>query len=260
MNLSEKEKEALDQIVNNPKFSPTSISKKAAEYLHDSVVKHRPEIVVEIGCFIGYSTIHLTKAIQENGRGRLISFDKNTITAKKNIETAGLSEYVTFIDGYSEIEIQKFLNNNNINIDFAFIDGDHTKRGCLLDVEAIFPKISKNSILIFHDIYPEKCGWSGPRYIINIIEKHNKINGYAHFEVKELEDLDMFGVAKCSLTSLGKNPFGCSGIFGRFIEYFVKSKICWYIEGQIFLNREHVPHKFKLFEILFNKAFGTWPK
>lgn len=41
--------------------------------------------------------------------------------------------------------------HNDHSIDLAFIDGDHSFEGCLADLEAVFPKMVSNGVILVHD-------------------------------------------------------------------------------------------------------------
>lgn len=76
---------------------------------------------------------------------------------------------------YSCLELSRTTNtplekiNKLINkpIDLLFIDGDHSIRGCMNDFALLYPHVSTGGYIVLHDIYPEHCGYEGPRYIID---------------------------------------------------------------------------------------------
>src|SRR5690606_17909602 len=108
----------------------------------------RPKVVVEIGSHIGYSTICLGQALKDLGGGHLHAFDLfppvntnvspfigATCDGHAIIEThvghAGLEKLVTLHKGDSSTAVLKCFSMLTEKIDLAFIDGDHTIRGCL---------------------------------------------------------------------------------------------------------------------------------
>ena len=84
----------------------------------------------------------------------LTSFEKNMIDLKvfqKIIVKNGYS--YNFHDDFDEI-------------DFLFIDGDHSIDGCKLDYNLYAHKIKKGGYIALHDYYPDRLDL-GPTYVIN---------------------------------------------------------------------------------------------
>lgn len=99
--------------------------------------KQRPDIAYE----------HL----ESTKRGRVWSVDiAPNPAANALIEKYGLSDYVEFVDRPSaEVEA-------DIQFDLMFIDGDHSFRGCLEDVQRFVPKyLRPGGYFILHDYF----GW-----------------------------------------------------------------------------------------------------
>jgi hypothetical protein len=82
-------------------------------------------------------------------------------------------------------------------IDFIFMDGDHTRRGCFQDAQTFLPHLKIGGILVLHDIYPERCGWLGPRYLIEALQRTEISITESCFAIQEIADLDPFGIAVC---------------------------------------------------------------
>lgn len=103
---------------------------------------------VEIGRFYGGSTVLLGTAVGKEGR--LYSIDispKNQDTELINIlRETGLNERVKLIIGdANSVEI-------NEDLDFVFIDGDHSYNGARLDHNKWGAKIKKGGFIIHHDM------------------------------------------------------------------------------------------------------------
>jgi len=54
---------------------PFSVASEVAQFLYSLTKILRPRLVVEIGCFIGFSTIHFAQALKEGSGGRVIAID-----------------------------------------------------------------------------------------------------------------------------------------------------------------------------------------
>ena len=227
------ENAVIHRVRKNPNSFPASVNPSVAEYLYRLVRKTRPALVFEIGCCVGFSTLHIAKALKENGIGRLVSFDLNTSVASKNIKEARLSDYVEFLQGNSSvISKQYLLDHNDEEIDLAFIDGDHTTRGCVRDFNALHSHIRKGGYIIFHDIYPEMCGWQGPRLVLDYLKTAETF--VAHYDVVERVDLDDFGVGICRMVSPGKNPLLVIPLLKRMSLCLKTSKVSSWLELIIF--------------------------
>jgi len=205
MDHTKPENAVIRRLTADSKSFPTSVNPSVAEDLYRLVRKIRPALVFEIGCYVGFSTLHMAQALKENGSGRLVSFDLNTSVASDNIKEARLSDYVEFVQGNSSVMAkQYFLDHSGEKIDLVFIDGDHTRRGCVRDFNALHDHIRKGGYIIFHDIYPEMCGWQGPRLVLDYLKTAKTF--FAHYDVVERADLDAFGAGICRMVSPGRNP------------------------------------------------------
>lgn len=187
----------IEALASDATAFPDSIDPAVANYLCKLVSEACPQLAVEIGCCRGFSTLHIAKALVHNQKGKLVSFDLEPQEAEQRIRRVGLGSIVTFITGNSAIEGKRYFDISEPCIDFLFIDGDHTRRGCLRDAETFLPFLKVGGIVVFHDIYPERCGWLGPRYLIECLKKRRNPSGSPCFTIDEISSLDQFGIAVC---------------------------------------------------------------
>jgi len=97
------------------------INEEQGSALQDLIIKNNLKNVVEFGTSFGISTIYLAEAVRET-EGKVITtelLNSKAEKAQKNIEDAGLSEYVTFKIG----DAMDTLKDLDIDIDFLFLDG-----------------------------------------------------------------------------------------------------------------------------------------
>lgn len=110
----------------------------------------RPTRVVEIGTFLGYSAIHIARAIQPDGH--LWSFEVNpeyAAAARLHISNAGLNEAVTVVEGVALVTLRTIESHGPF--DAIFVDADkgsydrygewaarHLRRGGLLLADNVF--------------------------------------------------------------------------------------------------------------------------
>ena len=79
--------------------------------------------VVEVGTLVGYSAIHMARALPADGHLYSIEFDpKHAEVARKNIERAGLADRITVIVG-AGVDVLPTLEGKGA-FDAVFIDAD----------------------------------------------------------------------------------------------------------------------------------------
>ena len=189
----------LKKLYQMPVANPASLSPAQGELLKAILANISAKTVVEIGCFIGISTMWLAAGMAcSNLRGRLYAIDTylpkfpwppfhySCIVDPKSfiadsIESAGFSDIIHLIESDSKDAASNFdswLGSNEI--DLLFIDGDHSIDGCKSDFELYAPRVAVGGYVIFHDIFPKYCAHEGPRFvldnfIINAPEKYQFI-------------------------------------------------------------------------------------
>jgi predicted O-methyltransferase YrrM len=129
---------------------------------------------VEIGVWKGKSTVYMAEKIKESGKNFYfyaidpftgegeeyqsdIDVKNKTLleTYYKNIEP--VKSYIQTLVGFSYELAHNFKNED---IDFLFIDGDHSYNGVKKDLQLWFPKIKKGGTIAGHDYYEQTCGVS----------------------------------------------------------------------------------------------------
>lgn len=141
------------------------------EDLYDAAVRDAVDgdVFVEIGCWLGKSTVYLAKKIIESGKkielyaidnfsgvtlpeGETISGICNGLDLlsefKKNIRESGVEYRVKLIVGDSANSAQRFADKS---ITFAFIDADHSYEAVKRDIAAWRGKIKPGGVLAGHD-------------------------------------------------------------------------------------------------------------
>ncbi|MHA6249238.1 class I SAM-dependent methyltransferase [Pontibacter sp. CAU 1760] len=100
-----------------------------------------------------------------------------------NIRKYNLINSITPLKGYSK----EFVNYFD-ELDFIFIDGDHSIEGCRNDFELFSPKLKSGGILAFHDYYSDRDEL-GPTWVIK-----NLVMQSSNFRF--LSNVDSLWVAK----------------------------------------------------------------
>jgi predicted O-methyltransferase YrrM len=106
--------------------------------------------VVELGTNLGLTTAYLAAA---GPKTRVISLEGDPSLASiavKNLQKIGLEAEI--IEGRFEDNLDLALAKM-VNVDFAYIDGNHRKEPTLNYFKSILEKTSANSVLVFGDIH-----------------------------------------------------------------------------------------------------------
>ncbi len=184
---------AINSLYAEPTVCPASVSPAQGELLRSLIYNIAPKNVVEIGCFLGVSTLWMASALKDLGKDGVVhsidiflpkfpylSYHSSCLVdpltrIETAIEYAGLKNHINLIQQESKNALQEVnsaLKGNGI--DLLFIDGDHSVEGCVQDFMNYSPLLSSGSYIILHDIYPSVCGHEGPRYLIDtIFNKHD---------------------------------------------------------------------------------------
>lgn len=133
-----------------------TVFKEEGEVLYKAVME-LPEnsIIVEIGCYVGRST-HVLAQTAKLRNSRVITIDPfltkfdgwDGNNAKKYFVRDVLSVFdnVQLIEEYSQNVVDRVPE-----MDFLFIDGDHSYEGVKRDCENYLPKLKSGRNVSFHD-------------------------------------------------------------------------------------------------------------
>ncbi len=133
-----------------------NVTEHVGQFLNMLIRIKAPKNILEIGCANGYSTIWMAESAKLiDAKIHAIDHSKPTFEdAKKNLMESGLQSYVNFYFGDAVEVINSFPSD--LLFDFVFVDGE---KGSYLDFwNAIKPKLSEKSVVIFDDmvLFPEK--------------------------------------------------------------------------------------------------------
>lgn len=174
----------LLKVYEHPMSFPGSVSPQMGNFLRALIINIAPRNVIEIGSFIGVSSIWIASAMSEYQRRESLHcidlFPDHTnnpwcpgITLmdpldfmSKNMHACGFQEYVTIHKGDSTQTLPVVARDIGEGIDFVMIDGDHSIEGCLKDFELVEPFIATGGYILFHDVFPDYCGVDGPAFTL----------------------------------------------------------------------------------------------
>ncbi|PLW92650.1 MAG: methyltransferase [Marinilabiliales bacterium] len=130
----------------------------------------KPERILEIGAFTGYSAVCLSKGLTENGIIDSIEINAELETRiLKNLKMAGISEKVNLHLGNS-LEI---IPEQKHNYDLVYMDADKSQYPAYLKL--LYPKLNAGGILLVDNVL-----WGGK--MLNMDEQKDKESkGIAEF-------------------------------------------------------------------------------
>ena len=109
-----------------------NVGPEKGEILKNHLLKSKPNNVIELGTFIGYSAVLISSTIGEKSKLTSIDSDSHSIEiAKELINFAGLDDKVNLMHGSAE----EIIPELNFNADFVFID--HAKKKYLSDLKLL---------------------------------------------------------------------------------------------------------------------------
>lgn len=150
---------------------------KICEGIHEGVV-------VELGCYAGKATAAMAPICKKNVNSYCVidnfwgTDPKDPATKnqrkrnmrevfEKNMRNMGLLDYLEVHKIDSAAAAQMFVHGE---VDFCFIDADHTPEGVLRDIEAWWQKIKVGGTLGGHDYR-----WPGVRKVVDAFVKTNQL-------------------------------------------------------------------------------------
>lgn len=113
------------------------------------LLRHRrPDTVMELGTFHGWSTNWLLRALRDNRHGHLHSFDQ-VDHVLQNVP-AGLTDRWTFVAG----DVRETLSSVPAGVGHLFVDADHGARFARWYLGALFPLMPAGIPVSVHDVLP----------------------------------------------------------------------------------------------------------
>lgn len=152
-----------------PNGDPLAMEWEYAEKLMQSVINNKPQEIVEIGTATGYSTSWLALGVFKNGSGNITTFDYEN----RNPHLRGIPGKVSYVFK----EFLKATENLPKKIDFVFHDAQHRYELITADLDAVMPRMSKNSQIFVHDVTGSE--------LPNMMKDYFNKNGYEFTHFKE---------------------------------------------------------------------------
>jgi len=160
---------------NNFRSREVSVSESVVKFLYNSAkLVTGKDVIVEIGAFIGYSTVFLGFGSLAGNGVQVHSIDPwglplSSMASRKtyqdklrinrntfgeflqNIKEAGLETLVVPHRAYAHTSIAGFVAKKNLKIGLLFIDGDHSEWGAYTDYFLYSKYLTEGATVVFHD-------------------------------------------------------------------------------------------------------------
>lgn len=128
----------IDDFGVNENFM-MNVGERKGACVTDLITKHKPVSMMELGSYIGYSTVLFASALKNNGGSRYISFEREPKfagVAAAMVELAGLSDIVRFVIGPSSSSlVSEHAARRLSSIDMVFLD--HYKPAYVIDLKIL---------------------------------------------------------------------------------------------------------------------------
>ncbi len=194
---------------------PTSISPQVGILIHALTLNHRPRVAVDVGSFLGASTLWIASALEAGATLHAVDrFELSRSAARRppshrpitpgdleaafraRLSRAAVTDRVRVHVGESPRLLAAMRREllDSGGVDLAFIDADHTIPGVVRDFWALEPALAPGAIVVFHNTEP-LSGHEGPRFVIDALHR-GALGVGSRFEITQLPIAPMdFGVA-----------------------------------------------------------------
>jgi predicted O-methyltransferase YrrM len=114
-------------------------------------VNQQAKNIIELGTCLGITTSYLAKSTPSAEILTIEGCPETAAVAYQNFTALNLSNVELQVGNFNEL-LPKAIANA-AELDFVYVDGNHTKQATLNYFNWCLPKIHENSLLIFDDIY-----------------------------------------------------------------------------------------------------------
>lgn len=162
--LNKNRTKKVAQIAKNALKSP-----RLAQLIYRLAANHKADDLIELGTCLGITTAYLSKAAPEANILTIEGCPETAKVAYQNFNELGLDNVELQVGNFNDLLPQAIEERQQL--DFVYIDGNHTKEATLNYFEWCLPKVTENTVLIFDDIY-----WSeGMKQAWEEIKNHPKV-------------------------------------------------------------------------------------
>jgi len=123
------------------------IGPERGRFLDEAVVKHKPEKVLEVGTFVGYSAIRIGRLLGRDGRMTCLEVDpERADRARANIAKAGLGDRIKVVVG----DAKETIPTVGGRLDLLFLDAN--KGEYLTYLRLAEPMLHSGSVVVSDNV------------------------------------------------------------------------------------------------------------
>jgi predicted O-methyltransferase YrrM len=141
-------REKQRRLLAPPASMKAQLDDLEAEITYLLLREARPETVVEIGTFHGWSTTWILQALRDNGTGHLHSYDITDNVLRGVPDHLSTGRW-TFTQGDARENLEKIPDT----ADFLFVDAAHSASFARWYLQHLFPRLSPGIPVCVHDVF-----------------------------------------------------------------------------------------------------------
>lgn len=122
-----------------------------AQLIYRLAVDQRPKNIIELGTCLGITTAYLAKARPEANVLTIEGCPETAAIAYQNFHELDLKNIELQVGNFNELLPVAIAAADQL--DFVYIDGNHTKEATINYFNWCLPKVTEDTLLIFDDIY-----------------------------------------------------------------------------------------------------------
>ena len=147
--LKNRNNKTWEQPIARNFFRPMAVEIETGQFLYGLVRAIKPKNAVETGTFEGFSAINIAQALKDNGIGKLHTIDCKNYFPQEMFKNYKVEKWINQIIGFSPDKLEEIVSENDI--DFAFLDGEHSGRAVLSELEVLHKYFKAGSYITGHD-------------------------------------------------------------------------------------------------------------
>lgn len=140
-----------NKTVTVAKIAKKSLSRARYSQLQYRLILHfKPKKILEIGTSLGINALYFAKAAPQSNIVSLEGIAQICAIANQNVQH--LAPNIAIVEGNFDATLEQTLKKMQ-QIDYAFLDGNHTYEATLKYFKLIVPYLHENSVLVIDDLY-----------------------------------------------------------------------------------------------------------
>ncbi len=147
--LTNKDNKTWEQPIARKFFRPMAVEIETGQFLYGLVRAVKPTNAVETGTFEGFSAVNIAQALKDNKKGMLWTIDCQDYGAQKIFDNYKVKAWINPVLGFSPAILKEIVSREDI--DFAFLDGEHTGNAVLAELEILHEYFKAGSYITGHD-------------------------------------------------------------------------------------------------------------